>query len=203
MKPASDQLTFDPQMHLYRLNDVPIPSVTQIMQPLSRHKYGDIDEEILNRAAERGTAVHTAIEFYDRYGLDECEGEARPYFEAYLNWQRKFKPQVIANEQATWHKNLLYAGTVDMLADVMGKLTLIDFKTTATLNDMLTTVQLEAYRRALGTQDPYHPIMQTAILQLKQDGTYTWKTYKVPDLEAWQTFTALITVRAHIIKYGG
>ena len=115
----------------------------------------------------------------------------------------KYRPKIISNEKPTWHKLLLYAGTVDMLAEVMGKLTLIDFKTTATLNDMLTTVQLEAYRRALDTQDPYHPIMQTAILQLKQDGTYTWKTYKAPDLEAWQTFTALITIRAHIIKYGG
>ena len=198
-----DQLTFDPQTHIYRLNDVPIPSVTQIMQPLSRHKYRDIDEETLNHAAERGTAVHSAIEFYDRFGLDECEGEARPYFEAYLDWSRKYRPKIISNEKPTWHKHLLYAGTVDMLAEVMGKLTLIDFKTTATLNDMLTTVQLEAYRRALDTQDPYHPIMQTAILQLKPDGTYTWKTYKAPDLEAWQTFTALITIRAHIIKYGG
>lgn len=199
----ADQLTFDPQNHIYRLNDVIIPSVTQIMQPLTRHKYRDIDEETLNHAAERGTAVHSAIEFHGRYGLDECPPEVRPYFDAYLTWNRHFKPQIVANERPVWHKILLYAGTVDMVAVIGGKLTLIDFKTTATLNDMLTTVQLEAYRRALDTQDPYHPIMQMAILQLKPDGSYTWKTYKAPDLEAWQTFTALITIRAHIIKYGG
>ena len=196
-----DQLTFDPQTHIYRLNDVPIPSVTQIMQPLSRHKYRDIDEETLNHAAERGTAVHSAIEFYDRYGLDECEEKARPYFEAYLAWHRQYKPQVISNEQITWHKNLLYAGTVDMLAEIGDKVTLVDFKTTATISDMLTTVQLEAYRRALETHGV--DIQQKAILQLKPDGTYTWKTYRVKDLEAWQTFAALITIRYHIIDYGG
>lgn len=199
----ADQLTFDPQNHVYKLNDVTIPSVTQLMKPISRYKYRDIDEETLNRAAQRGTQVHSAIEFYDRYGLDEYQGEARPYFEAYLSWHKKYQPRIIANEQPTWHRYLRYAGTVDLLADIGGKYTLVDFKTTAALNDMLVTVQLEAYRRALETQDSLHPIQQKAVLQLKPDATYTFKTYKLIDLEAWETLAALITIRNHILDYGG
>lgn len=198
---SKDVLTFEPQTHIYRLSGVPIPSVTQIMKPLSEHKYKGIDEEILNRAAERGTDVHSAIEFFGRYGIQECTKEAKPYFDAFLAWHEDYKPQIISNESATYHTSLMYAGTVDLLAVIAGKLTLVDFKTTAALNDMLTTVQLEAYRRALDTHGIR--IEQKAILQLKPDRSYTFKVYDLFDLEAWKTFAALLTIRAHIIHYGG
>lgn len=196
-----EELTFEPETHIYRLSGVPIPSVTQIMKPLSEHKYNGIDEETLNRAAERGTAVHSAIEFFGRYGVDECTDEARPYFDAFLQWYKDYDPVIISNERATYHAGLMYAGTVDLLAVVGGQLTLVDFKTTATVNDMLTTVQLEAYRRALSTHGIQ--IQQKAILQLKPDKSYRFKAYNLLDLEAWKTFAALLTIRAHIIHYGG
>lgn len=194
-------LTFSPDTHEYRLDGIIIPSVTQIMEPLSRAKYKTVDEEILRSAAKRGSEAHEAIEFLVRYGILECSQQAKPYVEAYTKWADKYKPQTIHTEQATWHKMLMYAGTVDSVSLIGGKKTLIDYKTTAELNDMLTTVQLEAYAQALRSQGI--DVEQKAILHLRKDGTYQFKLYPLHDVEAWKTFSALLTIRAHIKKYGG
>ena len=58
------ELTFDPEKHIYRLDGFIIPSVTQVMKPLSDEKYKDVDQEVLDAAAKRGTAVHSACEFF-------------------------------------------------------------------------------------------------------------------------------------------
>lgn len=196
-----DDLSFDPRTHVYRLRGIPIPSVTHVMQPLSRLKYEGIDPEILNRAAQRGTDAHSAIEFFLKYGVKECTEEARPYFDAFMKWYQDYKPHVFLSEEMTYHPQLVYAGTIDLLAHVDCKKTLIDFKTTMTINDMLTTVQLEAYNRMLAARG--HGADQKAILLLKPDASYTFKTYPESDLEAWKTFTSLLQIRAHILKYGG
>lgn len=196
-----EELSFDPVKHLYKLNGVPIPSVTQIMRPISLHKYQGIDAETLQHAADRGTNVHEAIEFYAKYGIDDIHGADRPYFEAFLKWVKDYKPVIQESESMVYHRQLMYAGTLDMRAVIAGKRTLIDFKTTATLNDMLTTVQLEAYQRALASTG--EEIDQKAILLLRPDASYLFKVYPANDLEAWKTFTALLTVRAHVMKYGG
>lgn len=194
-------LTFAEETHQYRLDGIVIPSVTQIMEPLSRAKYKTIDESILRVAAKRGSDVHEAIEFYARYGIMECQQEAEPYVKAYMKWAQEYAPQTIQTEQATWHKQLMYAGTVDTVSLVQGKKTLIDYKTTAELNDMLTSVQLEAYAQALSSHGV--DIEQKAILHLRRDETYRFKVYPLHDVEAWKTFSALLTIRAHIMKYGG
>ncbi len=194
-------LTFAEETHQYKLDGVAIPSVTQIMEPLSRAKYKAIDESILKAAAKRGSEVHEAIEFYTKYGIMECPHEAEPYVNAYMKWAQQYKPQTIQTEQATWHKQLMYAGTIDNLSVIDGRKTLIDYKTTAELNDMLTSVQLEAYSQALKSQGV--DVEQKAILHLCKGGTYHFKVYPLHDVEAWKTFGALLTIGTHIKKYGG
>ena len=194
-----NQLTFDPVQHIYKLNGIVLPSVTQIMNPLSREEYKTVDDLILERAAARGTKVHEAIEFYELYGMEDCPSEVRGYFDAYLAWRKDYKPEVLSSEQATWHTGLLYAGTADLIVKLNGRTYLIDLKTTSVINDMLTTVQLEAYARSLACHGV--SLDGKAILQLKKDGTYQFKEYQNPDIEAWDTFTSLIKVRAHINKY--
>lgn len=194
------ELHFDSVRHVYTLDGVILPSVTQIMRPLSSAEYAGVDSAMLKAAAARGTAIHEAIEFYAEYGAIDCPQDYMPYFAAYLKWHEEVKPVNIASEQATWHTQLLYAGTIDRTAIVDRKRTLIDVKTTAALNDMLATVQLEAYARALATHGV--EVDQKAILHLRRDGTYKFKVYPARDIEAWQTFAALMTIQAHMNKYG-
>lgn len=198
---TADGLTFDRENHLYRVSGIPIPSVTQIMGPLSQAKYSTVSDAILQTAADRGTEVHTAIEFFLKYGVAEISERGRGYLDAFMSWYQQYKPVVNGSEVMTYHRTLLYAGTVDLLATVGGKSTIIDYKTTAVVHDGLTTVQLEAYQRSLNSEGV--KVDQKAILHLRQDGTYSFKVYQVNDLEAWKTFCALLTIRAHNIKYGG
>lgn len=198
---STEGLTFDPEKHVYRVKGIPIPSVTQLMKPLSTSVYNGIDESILQAAADKGTAVHSAIEFFLKYGIAEYPEQHKGYFDAFLCWYRDNNPEIILTESMTYHKQLLYAGTVDLVAKVNGLNTLIDYKTTTVIHDMLTTVQLEAYQRALATNEV--KVEQKAILQLRQDGTYSFKVYQANDLEAWKTFSALITIQGHMIRYGG
>lgn len=60
--PQFPELSFEEADHIYRLNGMEIPSVTTLMKPLSNAFYRDIDPGILERAAQRGTAVHNACE---------------------------------------------------------------------------------------------------------------------------------------------
>ena len=195
------ELSFDPKTHTYYLNGSVIPSVTQLMKPLSNAKYGAIDETTLKAKAEKGTAVHEAIEFHIAYGAIDCPPELMGYFDAYLSWRDDYLPQIIMSEQATYHPALLYAGTMDLLAEIGGRTVLIDVKTTAQINDMLTTVQLEAYERA--AEQHGITVDEKAVLQLMPDGRYKFKLYRAHDAAAWQTFAALMTIQAHINKYGG
>lgn len=193
-----ERLTFESESHTYRLGGLIVPSVTQIMRPLSETVYRDIDGDTLGIAARRGTAVHTAIEFHANYGIDDCPDSVRGYFDGYLKWREAWGPDIKSTEMSVWHSTLRYAGTVDMLAFMGDKMTLIDIKTTAAHNPMLTSVQLEAYRQALESHG--QAIDQVAVLYLRKDGTYQFKIQKA-DPEAWKTFAALMVVSAHIKKY--
>ncbi len=64
-----DELKFDEKNHTYKLHGLELPSVTALMAPLSDDLYADIPEDVLAKAAGRGTAVHDAIEMYNKFGI--------------------------------------------------------------------------------------------------------------------------------------
>ena len=197
--PELKELTFEEERHIYCLNGNKIPSVTTIMRPLSNAMYGSVDEEILHKAAARGTAVHNAIENYSLFGIEDIDERYEGYFKAYKSWAKEHKLNIVANEIRTYHKSMLYAGTADMIAEVDGKLLLIDFKTSASINRMLTGVQLEAYAKAFESHG--FSVDGKAILHLKSDGLYEWKIYEKNDYESWEVFGSLMVVHNHIQKY--
>ncbi|MCL1999309.1 MAG: PD-(D/E)XK nuclease family protein [Turicibacter sp.] len=196
--PTTPELTFDPTWHSYKLKGRPIPSVSKLMRPLSNAYYGKIDEEILKAAAARGTAVHQAIETYLQYKFDDIEEELLPYYTAFKAWHAKHNPTVHAIEHRIYHKIYHYAGTADLICELDGKLTIVDFKTSATIVDMLTKVQLHAYTSAYLSHD--YPIKSRAVVHLKKDGTYKMTAYDNTDLDEVETFSALLTIHNYIKK---
>lgn len=142
--PSFDELVFEEEKHIYRLNGAYVPAVSTVMKPLSQALYKDVDESILNKAAERGTAVHNAIENYVLYGLKDIDENYAGYFRAFRSWWKETQPEPLATECRVYHKVLRYAGTADMPVVIDGKKVLVDFKTSAGINKMLTGVQLEA-----------------------------------------------------------
>ena len=196
-----NELLFDEAKHIYKLNGSIIPSVTTVMKPLSNTLYKGIDETVLNRAAERGTIVHNAIENYIKFGVTDCPQEFVPYFSAFLRWCRDYKVEFLESEQKTYHKFMRYAGTIDLICKVNGMRVLVDYKTSAAVNRMLTGVQTEAYAKAYETHGGR--VDEKAILHLDKFGNYEFIEYKRNDTESWNTFNALMTIYNHVRKYQG
>ena len=90
----------------------------------------------LDKAGEIGSQVHKLIEWTLRAELMESVGgspqvspEARMAFTAWLDWKASvcLKPLVV--ERKVWSQTHGYAGTLDLLALVNGRETVVDWKT--------------------------------------------------------------------------
>ena len=132
--PTFDELSFDEVKHIYRLDGQYIPSVSTVMRPLSQALYKDVDEDVLNKAAARGTAVHNAIENFVKFGIVDIDPQWDGYFRAFRSWWKETNPTCLATECRVYHKVLRYAGTADMPVVVGNERILIDFKTSASVN---------------------------------------------------------------------
>lgn len=199
--PGFPELTFDEGPHIYRLNGLEIPSVTTLMKPLNMEVYGGIDARVMERAGDRGTAVHNSIENWVAYGIEDIAPEFRGYFDGFLAWVTGMEPKVLGTECRLYHKILRYAGTADLPCIIGGQKVMVDVKTTAQLQEMLARVQLEAYVK--GFESHGVSFEGKAILHLRRDGTYQYERYPLRDPEAWTTFAALLTVNSYIQKFKG
>lgn len=197
--PEFKELQFKEDTHTYTVNGFVVPSVTQIMKPLSLTYYEGVDERTLNEAAQRGTKVHEAAELYILYGVEDIEPELRGYFDGLKKWIDEVKPIPVQTECRIYHKILNYAGTADLPCYIGDDLTLVDFKTTASVAQVLTRVQLEAYKKAFES----HGITfkRKLIIQSGKDGTYHAVEHPIADAESWKVFTELLDVYRFIKKY--
>ena len=185
-------IEFDPSAHVYTVDGERLPGVTQIMRPITDIAYGGVDQETMDRAAKRGTAVHNAIELYNHFGADDCPSEYAGYMTAYKKWMQESGADVTASELRVCHGILRYCGTIDIICRIRGVSYLIDVKTTKELKDKLVNVQLEAYARALeimGTR-----VDRVAALHLKENGTYGFSERKAFDNKYWDVFCALLNI---------
>ena len=196
MIPEVEGMTFDEDAHIYRVDGLEIPSVSAIMEPLSRAEYSGINAKTLEKAAEKGTSVHNGIENYIKFGIRDVPEEHMGYFGAFLDWWNTYKPVVVASEVRLFNSLLGYAGTADLIAYVEGELTLIDFKSTYSVSEMTCGVQLEAYVRALMTMGVEAKAKK--ILHLQKTGRFKYIDFKMNDIERWRVFTALKTVHDYI-----
>jgi len=191
-----DGLEFDDPTHTYRLDGLEIPSVSAIMKPLSSAHYSGISKNTLDKAADKGTAVHNSIENWLKFGIEDIPKECMGYFNAFWSWWNKYHPVIVGSEVRICNPLMKYGGTADLIAYIDGKLTLVDYKSTYAISDMTCGVQLEAYAQALGKMGV--SIQAKKILHLKKNGDYDYRDYPVNDAERWRVFGALKTVYDYI-----
>lgn len=197
--PHFDELHFEEKGHTYTVNGQLYPSVSTLMRPLSEAHYEGIDMSVLAKAAERGTIVHNAIENFILFGIEDIDPQYEGYFLAFKKWWKEVNPVALGSECAVYHRVLQYAGTADLPVVIGGQKILVDVKTSANVNRMLTGIQLEAYDKAFESHG--FTFDGKAILHLKKDGKYSWRFYPHNDEESWNVFCALITVNNHIRKF--
>ncbi len=150
-------MAFDPRTHTYTRNGVILPSVTQILRPISNTAYREIPQGTLDYAADRGTRLHNAISTYILGKKPDIYPDTQGYFNAFLAFEKLYNPAWLASEFPIYHKNLPYAGTIDIIGYVTpdnGKgVDVIDIKTVRAPHARLLEAQLSAYAEALKSHD--------------------------------------------------
>ncbi len=195
--PQFPELTFNEFNHTYWLDELVIPSVTTLMKPLSDDFYRAVDPEMLEKAAKRGTAIHNAVENFAQFGIEDIPPVYGGYFQAFRTWWELRKPEVLATECRVYHKILRYAGTADLICVIGGRVTLVDYKSSAQVNSKLCAVQLEGYDRAFESHGV--KIDDRMILHLSRDGKYSEVPFQ-RNARCWSVLSALMTVRNYMNK---
>lgn len=120
-------LTFIEETHSYFLDGTPIPGVHEIMQDLKLIDTSWFSEE----GAENGKRRHKITEDIDRGEFDWSTIREDDIYAA-QGWNEflaDYRPEIQEIEKAMYHELFGYAGTVDRLAILEGKPSVIDIKT--------------------------------------------------------------------------
>lgn len=176
-------LEYDEKSHTYIADGVIVPSVTQVLNIKFWGKYASVNPSILNRAANRGTAIHKAIEDYCK-GNEELISVKEVRNFRFLQKHYSFK--VLENETPiviTKEGNPIVAGRLDLVLDINGVTALADIKTVSTLDKEYLAYQLNLYR--IGYMQSYGAeIKELYGVHLREDKR---KLVKIPidEARAW------------------
>ncbi len=177
-----------------------IPSVTWICDSYPKgipfykwlaDKGWDEAEALKEAAGERGSKVHSAIEkliagfevkiddkFLNPKTDQEEELNADEYeaIVSFANWFNEVKPRVLANEIPIVSKEYNFAGTIDFVCEIDGKIWIVDFKTGQNTWPS-HELQLSAYKNAYGQNIDGLAILQVGYKRNKAG----WKWNEMED----------------------
>ena len=146
---------YDPSTHTYTTAEgLELSGITGIIkQFICPNIYADVPAEVLEKARERGTKLHGLLELYANgtfANVTEEDAEIIENFNAMALALEDY--ECIASEYVV-SNNELTASPIDLLAlDYEGNLTIIDLKTSHSLNIDFVTWQLNFYRYFLELQ---------------------------------------------------
>lgn len=199
MSPAG--LEFDATAHTYRVNGEALPSVTQVLEAAKISDFSGVPPDVLQRAADRGTAVHQACWFDDQNDLDESTLD--PSLHGYVAAWRRFRDEQqikITLIETRVYSSLGFAGTFDRLVEMpkWGE-AMLDLKTgeeTASWR-----IQLAAYVK--GFYGKLAPKCRRGAVKLRQDGTYSLHWYEMREMARdWNVFAGALAVYQYRKEHG-
>lgn len=118
--------------------------------------------KIRDDAAASGSKCHNACEEYQKTGKIQLKEPASAVtvnkdlytktevkkLKGFVNWVKDFKPKWLYTESTIWDFEEDYAGTMDILCEIDGKVCLLDIKTGSSIHDN-AWFQVAAYKKAL------------------------------------------------------
>jgi hypothetical protein len=181
---GEETLQLDESTHTYWIGKRKFDSVSRILQEL--HLCNDYTG-ISSFYAERGTAVHKAVEFVDKGTLDDATVDPAigGYVQAYRRFLRESGYVPMYWEVALHHEQLGFAGSIDKGGKLKDKFGIIDIKTSSSV-DPAVDAQLCGYNVLWNENHPELPVEFKYALQLKPDGTYNLITkYSATSVDLW------------------
>lgn len=160
--------------------------ITSLQSRLTKEKE---HTKLLTKAGEVGSQAHSWIEWQIKRELMHDVGPcpvispaAQLAVSAWERWKCSVSFKPLLCEQAVWSTNLEYAGTMDLLAEINGEVTLLDWKTGKAIYDE-SFLQNAAYRYAVAEMRllPGSPKINGMIVRLpKLEKDPEFETKAVP-----------------------
>lgn len=152
MELVKPTVIFDPEEHAYHTPEgVQLQGITGMLRrQLFPDEYRDVPQHILDRAAERGHAVHQLCELVDDLGITPGEADAQAYIRLKSEKGLRYK----ASEYLV-SDNTRFASAIDKVyEDGESSFILADIKTTYRLNEEYVRWQLSIYAYLFELQNP-------------------------------------------------
>ena len=196
-------LDYDDKAHSYKVDDVKVPSVTRIIDACFPKNLTDwalnVGKEeyrrVIDEALKIGNDAHQWIEDYINFG-HACTDPGHHIFEpvkAFLKWTEEYKPEWIDAERKIYCDKYKYAGTVDAVAKINGRVCVIDFKTSKKIYKPYH-LQISAYAQAIRRIDGLRQWPLGIILRLdKETGLFQQKVFEPKD--HFKTFIKCMELR--------
>lgn len=175
-------LTFDEQLHEYKLDGLKIPSVTQILKESGLSSFNNVPEHLLQESATIGKHVHRATELADLDMLD-MDSLDELYLTYLVQWEKFKKDYSFIQEQIELklvHPILRFAGTIDRVGTM-----LINGKTHRVILDIKTGIKT----KEVAIQLAGYSILYNRAVSKKEQATIRVAVYLKPDSYKVETFT--------------
>jgi len=168
-----NSLVFDAESHVYTLDGVTIPSVTQVLKSAGLIDFGFVPESILDKAKEFGNAVHKATELEDKEELDyfTLDVPLQNPLDAWNKFKKDFKFTPTIIEEIMYSEKYRFAGTPDRIGTIGKDYVLVDIKTGVLAKTI--ALQTSGYEILSPVK-----IKRRIGVQLNMDGSYKIKEYK-------------------------
>ena len=190
-------VTFTEENHEYRMDGAVVPSVTEILQPLS--DFSRVPMEVLEYKRSLGKAVHKAIELWERQDLDiaDLDPAALPYFDGWLKFKKESGFRAVKSELMVWSYQYRYAGPLDIIGhrgetigEVFSCTELLDVKCVYSIAPE-TAIQTAAYETAL-TESAGLKVKKRGAVQLTPEGGFKYFPYR--DKGDFNVFLSLLNI---------
>ena len=181
-------LEYDDKAHSYKVEGIKVPSVTRVVDgcfpkdlthwalSIGQEEY----DKVISEALEVGNDTHQWIEHYINYGhaCAEPEDYISKSVNAFLDWTTEYNPEWVDAERKIYCDKYKYAGTVDAVAKINGRVCVIDFKTSKKVYKPYH-LQVTAYAQAIKRMDGLRRWPLGMILRLdKETGEFEQKVFE-------------------------
>jgi len=186
-------LELDFEEHIYRFGGKRQPGVSEVLTGL-----GIVEENYFTEfSRDRGTAVHTAVEFHLTGGLDwgSLDPRIRGYVEAACAFLKdagiEAGPGTIV-ERPLFHPVYRYCGTPDLVCHAFGHRTVVDWKTGGLGCAGMATAAYEMLARVHYPMPKPTDVRRRIAVQLYPDGRY--KKFDLQDGFDYSDWTSAVTL---------
>lgn len=186
-------LSFDEETHTYLLDGSLVAGVTSIMSDVGLVDYSGVAPDLLQRSADFGKMAHLYTAYRDLGVLDESSipGEMKVILDLWEDFKRDHNVKMINVERPVASRVWKFACTPDRVAEVEGKLAVIEFKTTYNISK---SVKWQLAGQQICLEENGFDIKERWAVQIK-NGKMAVKHYPISELRVDKSvITSAVTV---------